>query len=187
MMTFHRRRIWPMIVIAALGAHVVLGVTLMRVAAADPHFAVEPDYYRRAVGWDTTQAQARRSRESGWRMLPSLGPVTGEPLRLTLTLTDSLGRSIDSARVRVGIRSVAHAGALTVVAFAQLAGPGQYVADVPVTHSGLWDLFVEADRGAERVTRRLRVTLHSDRPATPWDQVPGAPDPARVAAGMRRE
>ena len=188
MMTLrHRRRLWPTIIIAALGGHVILGVTLMRVAAADPHFAVEPDYYRRAVGWDTTQAQARRSRESGWRVVPSLGAFTGEPLQLTLTVTDSLGQGIDSATVRVGIRSVAHAGPQTAVALAPAAGTGHYAAHVPVTHIGLWDLFVEVDRGAQRVTNRLRVTIHPDRPATLSMQVPGGADPARVAAGMRRE
>ena len=37
---FRRDRIWPGIIIVTLGGNLALGVTLMRVANADPHFAV---------------------------------------------------------------------------------------------------------------------------------------------------
>ena len=43
------------------------------VAANDDRgIAIEPDYYQKAVAWDSSMAQARENRRSGWRVTPSL-------------------------------------------------------------------------------------------------------------------
>ncbi len=182
-----RGRVWPTIVIAVLAGNLLLGITLMRVAAADEHFAVEPDYYRRAVGWDSTQAQARATVALGWRVHAALGPVTGAPLLLTLVLTDAAGRPLAGATVTVEGREVAYATNLVGGALPATASPGAYAAPVAITRAGLWELTVRATRGSERIVTALRLDARTDGPAQPVDRRPGAADPARVAAGMRPE
>ena len=41
---------------------------VMRIANADPSFSVEPDYYRKAVDWDSTMAQRARNEALGWQL-----------------------------------------------------------------------------------------------------------------------
>lgn len=182
-----RQHIWPTIIITVLGGNLVLGVTLMRVAAADEHFAVEPDYYRRAVGWDTTQAQARASRALGWQVHPALGAVTGAPIPLTLVLTDAAGRPLAGATLEVEGRAVAHATELVGGALAATATPGAYAAVLPIMRAGLWEFRVRARRGADRLVTDVRLETRPDGPAVVVVHRPGAADPARVAAGMRPE
>lgn len=183
----YRDHLWPAVITAALLGNVVLGITLMRVAAADPHFAVEPDYYRRAVGWDTTQAQAREARELGWRVMPALGPLTGDSLPLTLMLTDAVGMPLDGATLTVEARAVAHASEVHTAALTSSAAAGIHTALLPIRRPGLWELRVVAVRGDDRLATQLRLDAHPDRPARVVTARPGRADPERLAAGMRPE
>lgn len=184
---FRRDRIWPGIIIVTLGGNLALGVTLMRVANADPHFAVEPDYYRRAVGWDSTQAQAQASAERGWRVHPSLGAVTGEPLPLTLVVTDADGVPLDGVEVTVEGRAVAHATEVFNASLLPTDNIGAYRAMMPIGRTGIWELRLRLRRGDALVVQQLRLELSDHADATVVHHIPGAADPARVAAGMRRE
>lgn len=184
---FRRDQIWPSIVIVALGGNLALGVTLMRVANADPHFAVEPDYYRRAVGWDSIQAQARESAELGWRVHPSLGAVTGEPLALILVVTDAAGVPLEGVELSVEGRAVAHAANAVNASLLPTENVGAYRAVMPITRTGLWEFRLRLRRGDALTTQQLRMKLSDHAAATVVRDHPGAADPARVAAGMRRE
>jgi nitrogen fixation protein FixH len=182
-----RDRVWPAIIVTALLGNVTLGIVLMRVAAADPHFAVEPDYYRRAVGWDTTQAQARQARALGWQVAPALGPVGGGEVALTLVLTDAAGAALDGASVSVEARAVAHANEPLVANLLPTGEPGTYAADLAVAREGLWEVRVVAIRGEDQLTTQLRLDARRDGPARVVTERPGAADPERVAAGLRVE
>jgi nitrogen fixation protein FixH len=182
-----RDRVWPAIIVTALLGNVTLGIVLMRVAADDPHFAVEPDYYRRAVGWDTTQAQARRNLELGWQVVPALGPVGGGEVPLTLVLTDAGGAPLDGASVSVEARAVAHAAEVVAANLLPTGAPGTYTAALPVAREGLWEVRAVAVRGADRLTADLRLDARRDGPARVVTARPGTADPERVAAGLRVE
>ena len=43
---------WPAILLALLGGHAAICVAMIVVATNDPSFAVEPEYYTRALDWD---------------------------------------------------------------------------------------------------------------------------------------
>ena len=48
---------WPVVIVSLLVGGAAANIGFMIVANRDPTFAVEPDYYRKAVDWDRTMAQ----------------------------------------------------------------------------------------------------------------------------------
>ena len=58
---------WPWAIAAVLGLTVVANIMLWRAANAPGTNDLEPDYYRRAIAWDSTQAARVRSARLGWR------------------------------------------------------------------------------------------------------------------------
>ncbi|MHB1328795.1 MAG: FixH family protein [Gemmatimonadales bacterium] len=183
---FRRDRIWPTAIALVLLGNVALGITLMRVASADPHFAVEPDYYRRAIGWDTTQARANQSAALGWQVHPTLAALSRDSTPFAVLLTERDGTPLDSARIEVVARPIAHAN-LAVSRVLAPRGAGRYDTAMAIDQAGLWEFLVTVDYAGERLVAPLRIDARSDAAGTLVLDRPGQPDPARVAAGLRRE
>ena len=57
---------WPIGVTVILGATIAVNLWVMKIANSDPSFAIEPDYYRKAVHYDSTMAQQRLNASLGW-------------------------------------------------------------------------------------------------------------------------
>jgi hypothetical protein len=168
-----RERIWPTLVIVALAANVILIVTLARIAGNDPSFAVEPDYYAKAISWDSVQAQRGRDDVLGWRVLPTLTAVTAERSpSLTLELLDREGRPVTGAEISLEAMPVAFASHVIRATLAAQKTPGQYGGPVAVDRTGLWEFRVLVVRATDRFTVNLRLdasatslaTIVTDRP-----------------------
>ena len=146
---------WPIAIAGILGLTIAANVWLIRVATGDPTFAIEPDYYRKAVRWDDELAQRRRNDELGWRVTPTL-TRSGRDGRLDLTLTDRDGAPVAGARVDV---VAVHNSRAAHPLSAQLSddGRGVYHAALAADHPGLWELRFEIHRGGERFTADIRV------------------------------
>jgi nitrogen fixation protein FixH len=180
-----KQRIWPAIIILILVVDVGVGVRMMAVANDDPTFAVEPDYYAKAVAWDSTTAQAHRNTALGWQLTPELGPVAaGKNSTLTMQLRDRDGAAITGARVSLDAIPVSHAEDV-IHSDLPSAANGGYAASLPMNRTGLWELRIDATRGNEHFTADVRLDASSSGDATvvtarPWDA-----DPKRLRAGMR--
>ena len=48
---------WPIGITTVLATTVAANLWVMRLANEDHSFAIEPDYYRKAIMWDSTLAQ----------------------------------------------------------------------------------------------------------------------------------
>ena len=68
---------WPVAIVGLLVSGAAANIGFMIVANRDATFAVEPDYYRKAVDWDHTMAQEARNAELGWRVTAQLEPADG--------------------------------------------------------------------------------------------------------------
>ena len=137
---------WPVGIAAIRGATVAANLVVMRVANDDPSFAVEPDYYRRAVGWDSTMAQARASAALGWRVTPAVTPlVAGAPATVTLAITDRDGAPVTGAAVAVEALFNARANDRHTATLPEVA-PGRYAAPLPLAWAGDWELRVQVRR-----------------------------------------
>ena len=148
---------WPIGIATVLATTVAANIWVMRVASDDPSFAIEPDYYRKAVTWDSTLAQERQDSILGWRLTPELRVVaaTGRT-RLSAILTDSAGAPISGAVVKVSALPVARANEVHEVILAA-AGAGEYAAQLDSRREGRWELRFDVRAGSTRFTEVARV------------------------------
>jgi len=148
---------WPVAIITVLLLQVGFGVWMARTASSDPNFAIEPDYYNRAVNWDSTMAQSRRDKALGWKAVASLTRDTGRSAALRIVLIDAAGRPLVADSVQAEALAVAHAAMVhRLVLTPDLGG---YAAQVPIAANGLWDVSVRATRGRDVFTAKLRTEL----------------------------
>ena len=147
---------WPVGVSAILVATMGLNVWVYRVANDDPSFAVEPDYYQKAVDWDSTLAQRRQNLVLGWHLSPRLEAFTpnGGAL-LQVTLTDASGAPIRDATVRVA--AFFNARANDIIDSTLVRDSAGYAVRLPVKRGGVWELQFDVRRGAQRFTATSRV------------------------------
>ncbi len=141
--------VWPMAIVGVLGLTVIANVFLWRAANAPGTNDLEPDYYRRALAWDSTQTARVKSASLGWRAQAAIGlaGAGGEELHVTLTAHD--GAPIVGAEVQVlGVHNLdpAHPVHWTLVE----QPDGRYAAPVHLPHTGRWELRVNAARGDDR-------------------------------------
>jgi nitrogen fixation protein FixH len=125
---------------------------------------VEPDYYQRAVDWDSTVARGQRSVALGWGTDVRLAPPEGGHAILSVTLTTRNGVPLDSADVRAALSHNAE-GAKVYEVRLLATGPGLYAARVPASVQGLWRVDLAATRGQDTYSRR--VTVDNGAPSLP--------------------
>ncbi|MDF2772017.1 MAG: hypothetical protein K0S86_1511 [Geminicoccaceae bacterium] len=150
---------WPIAVTGILATTVAANIWVMMIARDDPSFAIEEDYYRKALAWDAALAQAARNAALGWHLTPEMGPIASDGRAvLTARLTDSLGVVIPNAVVKVSAVPVVRA---TEVREATLVAgdAGTYAARVEARRPGQWELRFDATVGAERFTQVSRVEV----------------------------
>lgn len=131
-------------------------------AHADPSFAVETDYYDKAVHWDDSAAQERRNAELGWRLRLSAGPSEG----FELTIVDRLGLPIEGAAVSV--EAFHNARSADRIALAPTdAGGGRYRQAAEFARPGLWEFRVIARRDADTFTAVRQIVVAARQEAAP--------------------
>jgi nitrogen fixation protein FixH len=134
----------------------IVGTTIT-LASRDTHFAVEADYYQRAVEWDASRAELARSASLGWKLeLDAATARSASGMRtLTVRLSDRNGAPIDGARVDALAFHHGAAGARAEIGFVE-RGPGVYQADAPLVGAGLHEVRVIAVRGEHRFLESVR-------------------------------
>ena len=148
---------WPIGVSLILATTVAANIWVARIANDDPSFAIEENYYQKAVNFDSTLAQERTNVRLGWRLTPTLGPLStpGGP-RLDATLTDSAGAPISGASILVSALQVSRANQVHEVTLAA-AAPGEYGATLDARLPGQWELRFDVRAGDTHFTDVVRV------------------------------
>ena len=137
------------LLLTSVGANVFLVVR----GHDDPAFAVEPDYYDKAVHWDERQAARRASDELGWRI-----EVDASRDGVQIELADALGRPVEGAQVEVEAFHNARASQRLRARLAPEA-PGRYVLARRFERPGLWELRLSAIRDGDRFLHTAREEL----------------------------
>ncbi len=149
---------WPIGIVAILGASVAANMVMMRIANNDPSFAVEPDYYRKAVFYDSTMAQTHRNLDLGWDVQTSADSIVqGKPTRLRVVLRDERARPVLGAVVQATVLFNARANDLTTATLTD-EGTGVYSATLPINAPGVWEVRVNATRDTSHFTSSTRLT-----------------------------
>lgn len=130
-------------------------VMLVRASRSDAaSFAVEPDYYRKAVHWDEVAAQRRANERLGWRAVIESGPGGV----IVVTVTDREGAAIDGARLSAEVFAQARAADRRAVEFTA-QGEGRYDASFSMNRAGSWRVRLRAERGGEVFTHEADITF----------------------------
>jgi nitrogen fixation protein FixH len=159
-------RLWPAAVVGVLAVTVLANAAMLLVAGNSRQAFVEPDYYRKAVAWDSTLAERARSAALGWALEarleresgPGPGRTSGPGARLRVFLRDRGGAPLEGARVTVTAVHNLEADRPTLAACAA-SQPGVYEASLPLDRGGSWELRFAAVRGSERFFVTLRREL----------------------------
>ena len=152
-------RLWPVAIVGVLAITVGANGWILYEANRDPNATVvEPDYYRKAVGYDSTLAQARSDAALGWRLTAEPGAFDPAGTPLALALTDREGRAVAGAAVT--LVAIHNLDAGHVVSARLVTGAdGEALARVAFDRTGLWELRFEARRGSVRFTTDLRCDV----------------------------
>lgn len=128
----------------------IVGITISR-ATGDPHMAVEPNYYERAVAWDESVRAGAASDALGWSVAVESAVVSGETAGrvVTIRLTDASGEPLTGAAVEVCVFHHAYARARVDLVCEEVGG-GVYRARMAQTPPGLHEVRIRAVRGADR-------------------------------------
>ena len=154
---------WPISLAGVLATTVAANIWVAVIANDDPSFAIEPDYYRKAVDWDRRMAQEARNAELGWGATASLEPQRGGHARLVARITDREGRPLTGATVTVEAFASARANRMATVTLTPETTPGAYAATLDGARPGLWELRLRVVRGEQVFTRTLDQDLAAAR------------------------
>ena len=144
---------WPAIIVGALTVHALAWIAVAVLATSNPSYAVEEDYYDKAVAWDAKRQQDAVNADLGWQLIADVEPpaLPGAPAVVQVTLVDAAGRPIDGATVDL---EMFHNARADLILRERLAGDGagRYSCELPMRRNGRWEMRFDVRRGAERFT-----------------------------------
>ncbi len=148
---------WPVIIGGLLTAHVLGMLTFVWIANSNASYAVEKDYYDKAIHWDDSRRQAAVNAALGWTVDVSVdrdGP-TGPVLVVRLNGPEG---PVQNAVLNVEAFHMARSDDVLAARLAEVES-GLYTAALPMRHNGKWELRFTADRGAEHFTHTVKTFL----------------------------
>lgn len=155
--TSNAGRFWAWLPAGLLGTMFVGLGTLAYVAIDDPNFALEPNYYDKAVHWDKTQTEARQSNLLGLKLelqAPLMIAANGK-VNVQLSVKDRRDLNFSGAEVQIEAFPNAYAGRIEHVSLRETA-PGIYAGELAGGIRGLWELRITVKQGALRYSQVLR-------------------------------
>ena len=147
---------WPIAIVTVLAATVALNIVVLTLSHDRNAAAVEPDYYRKAVRWDSTMAEAEASRALGWRIDAELGLDAARDLEISARVIDRAGAPIEDARVVVTAIHNLDATHPRTVSLAAAAGTA-YRGRFGPARAGLWELRFDVRRGGASFAETIRL------------------------------
>ncbi len=140
--TTHRKKgaYWAFAPVVLLGFLMSIVVTMVLISTNDPNFAVEPDYYQKAVDWDKKRAQDAENERLGWKVVWDfqVAPIKGGDSHVRIQLADRAGTAIVGAVVSVEAFHNAHAANIQRLPLRDL-GEGRYEAALRLQYPGVWE------------------------------------------------
>jgi nitrogen fixation protein FixH len=146
---------WQWLLVVGLFGAVVIGANLILIymAISDPSFAVEEDYYQKALAWDDKREQDRVNTDLGWTLEFEFAPTRSPDgtLQLTARLADGAGLPILDAQICLETFHNARA-ARTLRATMTPGGDGTYATRLLVRRPGLWEFRFDVLHEGQRFT-----------------------------------
>jgi len=145
--------IWPIVIAGALGLHVIGSLVMVYFATSNESYAVEPDYYQKALHWNDKRAQDHHNAELGWQLEFTVEPAApGQYPTLRAELTGMDGEPITDAAIAV--EAFANARREDILTATLNAADSSYLTTMPMRRDGLWEFRFSVTRGDELFTHR---------------------------------
>ena len=153
------RSMWAWVPALLLGSMFVGLGAMAYVAIDDPHFALEPDYYDKAVHWDQSQAEARASATTGLHVQLAPLVTTGDgSIDIEVHVTGPDTGPFTGAQVELSAFPNAYAKHVQKLSLRETA-PGVYAGRLTRGVLGLWELRFGVTREAVRFREVLRIDV----------------------------
>lgn len=132
-------------------------LTMVSIAVDDPGFSVERDYYKKASAFDVELSQRSHNAALGWkvRVVEATLDHMGQGA-VVIAITDPRHEHLDELSVSAEAFAVARGADVRHVALTPL-GRGIHRLQMERVRPGLWDVRIEARRGAVVFTQTLRL------------------------------
>ncbi|MCP4902261.1 MAG: hypothetical protein GY906_35290 [bacterium] len=161
---------WPIIICAALALHVVAWLAVAYLAVSDPSFAVEEDYYQKAIDWDEKMAQDKTNRSLGWMCEIHVESQSPGMATLSVHLLDDVRSPVVGATVEAQTFPVARSSHLLQSSLTE-NGDGRYEAPLAMERPGRWEVRLIAQRNGSTFTH-AEVLYFTPTPRIPRDTNP---------------
>jgi len=149
---------WPWFVGALLLATAASQGVMAWAATHDNSMSIEPDYYQKAVAYDSVIAQRATNARLGWQAAVTVGAIAADGGDVRVRLTDVTGAALTGATVRVTAINNVDGDRHVTRALAEGAD-GTYGAKLALDRAGLWEFRFEIGRGTDRFTADARVDV----------------------------
>jgi len=159
-----RGTLWALVPVALLVASTSGLLLMASIARNDPGFALEANYYERAVRWDAQQVEWAENERLGYRVaLETLATPDGVELRVTPL--DRTGARLGVAVVKADAFANARAGDVRHLTLRANAD-GTHSGLLAPARPGLWEFRFTLLREGERFTQTVRADVPA-KPVTP--------------------
>jgi nitrogen fixation protein FixH len=154
---------WPAALLGLLCMQVAMSGLVFYLAKSDRTFAIEPEYYQKALGWDATRSQERATAALGWRAELALAPAQDAAEGHDLVVRLMAGAGLPLRQADVTVEAFHHRRAKErILLRLREAEPGVYRVAAPRGPAGVWEFRIQADCGGQT----LRRTRLIERPET---------------------
>ena len=145
---------WPYIIGGALALHVIASLVVVFIATSDPSYAVEEDYYQKALAWDERRAQDRTNDTLGWSFDFAVTPPdrVGDEPRIEAILRNEAGLPLSDAAVALETFHNSRGDDILRTRLLPTEEPGVYSTTLPMQHNGRWEMRFTVERGSDRFT-----------------------------------
>lgn len=151
-------RFWAWVPVGLLGS-MLIGLGWMAfVASNDPGFALEPDYYQKAVRYDQEIEQRAENARLAWRFRVSAEKLgEGGNARVRVVAHRPEGRLTGATATVEALRNASAARVLT--GRLEELRPGEYWVELPLKRGGLWEFRFRFERAKDRATHLARLDV----------------------------
>ncbi len=158
---------WALLPVGLLVGLMTIQIVMLMISTNDPGFAVEPDYYQKAVNWDEQQAELRRSAALGWETKLSVAPPSelGQAT-LSVNVNDRRGIPLGGAQVLVSAFHNARAAQVHELQLSETSD-GHYAGVLQARRPGIWEFRLRVLRDGQTFLRTQQLELPTFRAREP--------------------
>ena len=151
---------WPWLLVGLLVSGSSFNLYMVHRALSDPSFAVEKNYYKKALQWDQTMAQKRTNAKLGWAIKANVKPHLKKnkaSIKVHAKVVDKSGQVVKDAHV--SFEAFHNARSARRFNKDMRRYNDSHNTTIPTYRQGIWVFQYTVLRGKQRFTQTLRTEL----------------------------